>query len=753
MALPQEVTQEIFTVIEGGKTLGPAAEIIQFHSDNGAKTWNVFKSTYQGSNGTAFNYWVAAAYYWMGEVMVAKSAGAAMLTMEIGAFGEACAVALGITTGYVLYNLTPEFWDNVANDLLNLGETINGRVVAFMDDRGILTYSTEAIEAFKNRLVETGIFDNVSTIDDAEGLEYDRPLYLNNNIYVTGKVMYGGILYSALSTFEIYGGKYSILDHDPKSPNGAFIFIITSTLPNSTGNVRWTQKFADVEPVFDYTIPLSASYTYKDRTVYYGVFQSGGGITQDREYNEISAFHDPADLDRTAWAIQYGDAETEENEALQDGAHYPDTRYFPDLYPGWEPVEFPDIDGQQIPDRYPLQYPELLPDEQPYQDPEQNPDPDGNDESVTETISDPQNDPSNDNHFEPGYEEDTDDEPDPIEPIPDPDPVEPIPDPIEPDPQPDPPLPIPIPPLPSTVDSNKLFTVYNPSLTNLNSLGAYLWDNSLIETLKKIWQNPLDGIISLMQVYATPVTGSAHNIILGYLDSGVSAPVVTQQFVTIDCGTIQIKEKNRNATDYTPYTELHIFLPFIGIAEIDTNDFMAGSINVKYHVDMYTGTCLAEVTCTRTRDLPNGAIIYTFNGNCSQQIPLTSGEAKGLLMGLISAAGAGLTVASGGALSPMTVAGIVNNAVSREMLHVSHSGNLSANAGIMGQKKPYVIITKQKMYNANSYNKFYGYPVNKTVFLGNCTGYVRVKAGRLRTKATENEKKEILEWLQEGVIM
>ena len=87
------------------------------------------------------------------------------------------------------------------------------------------------------------------------------------------------------------------------------------------------------------------------------------------------------------------------------------------------------------------------------------------------------------------------------------------------------------------------------------------------------------------------------------------------------------------------------------------------------------------------------------------------------------------------------------------MLHVSHSGNLSANAGIMGQKKPYLIMTRQKMYNANSYNKFYGYPINKTVYLGNCVGYVRMKSGRLKTKATDIEKTEILEYLHNGVII
>ena len=140
-------------------------------------------------------------------------------------------------------------------------------------------------------------------------------------------------------------------------------------------------------------------------------------------------------------------------------------------------------------------------------------------------------------------------------------------------------------------------------------------------------------------------------------------------------------------------------------------------------------------------------------GNCSQQLPLTSGDAKGVLGALIGAAGAGLSIASGGEFGVMAGARMITSNIARGMLHVGHSGNLSANAGIMGQKKPYLIINRERPYTANSYNKFYGYPANKTVFLGNCTGFVRVKAIHLQTKATENEKNEIVELLKEGVIM
>ena len=505
------------------------------------------------------------------------------------------------------------------------------------------------------------------------------------------------------------------------------------------------------------------TFTFDDKTVYYGIFNidnytpldSLGTAAANLPTSETSDIYG-----QLAWILQYGEfTENEYKKYYQNGAELPETGVpIPAKYPDWIPIEFPDLSGWRIPMVMPAQYPSVLPDEEPYQKEAQNPetDPDSEEEAV-KIIEDPRKNPES-----PVEQDNPQQDPEPI-----PGEVDPVPlpseetetpdDPIDPDPGPEPTPIIPSPALPDTVNSNKLFTVYNPSASQLGLLGGYLWDNDLIDILRKIWQNPLDGIISLLQVYATPDVGSASNIILGFLDSGVPAPVVTNQFKTIDCGSITIPEASENCLDYVPYTKLNLFLPFIGIVELDTNEFMSGTINVKYKVDVYTGTCLAEVKCTRTRDMPNGTILYTFSGNCSQQLPLTSGDAKGLFGALVSAVGAGISVASGGA-SMIAAYGAMGGTfaektASREMLHVGHSGNLSANAGIMGQKKPYLIINRERAYTANSYNKYYGYPANATVLPGNHTGFLRLRAGRLRSAATEEEKNEIFDWLMRGVIM
>ena len=100
------------------------------------------------------------------------------------------------------------------------------------------------------------------------------------------------------------------------------------------------------------------------------------------------------------------------------------------------------------------------------------------------------------------------------------------------------------------------------------------------------------------------------------------------------------------------------------------------------------------------------------------------------------------------------VGGVIGGVMSSH-LDVSHSGTLGANAGAMGVKKPYLIITRKVAYDAAGYNQFYGYPANKTVVLGACRGYTRVKSVHIESIpiATSDEKQQIEVLLKQGVII
>lgn len=287
----------------------------------------------------------------------------------------------------------------------------------------------------------------------------------------------------------------------------------------------------------------------------------------------------------------------------------------------------------------------------------------------------------------------------------------------------------------------------------MNSLGAFLWSSNIIEQIKKLWENPMDGIISFHKVYGAPVTGGSKNIILGYIDSGVSALEVTSQFTTIDCGTITVPERLHNATDYAPFTSLHIYLPFIGIVELDTDECMNASLHVVYRMDVYTGTCVALIYAQRAVDMPQEQIIYTFSGNASQKLPLTASDFSGAIGALLGLAGAGVAVASGGSLGVAAGALGAAHSLTSEMVHIQHSGGLSANAGILSPRVPYLILSRQYGYDANGYSGFYGYPANKTVYIGNCSGYIKCKDVIFRGSCTEEEAEEINRLLKEGVYL
>ena len=296
--------------------------------------------------------------------------------------------------------------------------------------------------------------------------------------------------------------------------------------------------------------------------------------------------------------------------------------------------------------------------------------------------------------------------------------------------------------LPSASASG-LISIYNPTLSEVNGLGAYLWSTNFVEQIVKLFQNPMDAIIGLHILYGTPSINGRGHIKVGYLDTGIESNLVNNQYITINCGTIQVAELNGNATDYPPFTRTSLYLPFIGIVELNGYDIIGSSVNIEYKIDVLTGCCLANVSVNKNS---SNAILYTYNGNCAVQLPLTGGNYASMISGLI---GVGLGAMTGGV--GMVVAGVMG-AVTQGAT-VQHSGCLGSNSGAMGIKKPYLIVTRFVPYDAVNYNNYYGYPSNNTYKISELTGYTKVKEIRLNgINATNKEKMELETILKNGVI-
>lgn len=301
-----------------------------------------------------------------------------------------------------------------------------------------------------------------------------------------------------------------------------------------------------------------------------------------------------------------------------------------------------------------------------------------------------------------------------------------------------------------TGSANALYKIYNPSQAELNSFGAWLWSSNFVDQLLKVFNNPMESIIGLHKVYASPVIGGTSNIKVGYLDSGVSSNFVSNQYTKINCGTVNLQEYFGNVFDYAPYTTIELYLPCIGFVQLDVSNVMRSSINITYTVDVLTGACLAEVNVKRDN---SGGVLYSYSGNCSSQYPLSSGSYMGIVSSVIGVAGsiAG-TIASGGSLAPLALgatSGLLN-----AKTRVQHSGSLSGNSGVMGCKIPYLIITRPQTNMPENFEHFQGLPSNVYSKLSSCRGFVKVKNVNVQNiNAEVAELDEIKTLLLDGVII
>nr|DAP73848.1 MAG TPA: hypothetical protein [Caudoviricetes sp.] len=295
--------------------------------------------------------------------------------------------------------------------------------------------------------------------------------------------------------------------------------------------------------------------------------------------------------------------------------------------------------------------------------------------------------------------------------------------------------------VPPVGKASSLWSIYNPTLEQVNQFGSWLWSSNFVEQLKKLFNDPMQAIIGLHKVYSPVQTTGQGTIKCGYLDSGIPSKLVSDQYVTVDCGSVDMQEYFGNVFDYPPYTEISIYLPFIGIRQLDPSDVMRSTISVKYHIDVLTGACLAEVNVQRDS---SGGTLYTFSGDAAVRYPVSSGSYMGIVSGLI---GVATSIVSGNLLPAL-------GGATRLHTNVDRSGSFTGNSGAMGSKVPYIIISRPQTAMADKFETLSGYPSNTYTPLSACKGFTQVKYCHVENfSATETEKKEIERLLKEGVIL
>lgn len=339
--------------------------------------------------------------------------------------------------------------------------------------------------------------------------------------------------------------------------------------------------------------------------------------------------------------------------------------------------------------------------------------------------------------------------------------------------------PIPIPPVPTFGSSSvSWLTTYMMSLSDINDFGNELVDPDPMQMLKQYFVDPLDAVVNITMCPVIPngpryqKTPIIHASPTDY-EWSRSFTAISGQYGVVDCGFIDIAPYWDSAFDFDPFTQFHIFLPFIGYRQLNADEIMGAKIGVKYHVDVVNGDCVAFVTKSAPSESIYGPmpeqVIGQYNGNCGIAVPIGRISHDAFVGSMLNLMTVGASIAVGGVVGGEMAAGNVSeaqlasqltssgmNACTGSKSKIERSGALGSNCGYMGVRKPYIIRSIARQSLPDNYKELNGYPCNKGGTLGEYsgTGLAVVESIQLNNiPAMEEERKEILEWLKGGVLI
>lgn len=336
-----------------------------------------------------------------------------------------------------------------------------------------------------------------------------------------------------------------------------------------------------------------------------------------------------------------------------------------------------------------------------------------------------------------------------------------------------------------------LITMFAPSTSQLADFGTFLWTSlfdagfdSFLTSLKKWVNDPIESVVQLACYPVTPPSGSAQTvkfcgIASDLVGAGVSMNKCTSQFMDFDFGSLATPAYWKQCLDYAPYTQVSIYLPYIGICPLKADDVIDATLHLKYHIDLLTGGFSAELKCTKNINGTSlDSVLYNWSGNMATQIPITSANFSqvfgalttavaaigvgavtgglGAAAGGAAAEGAGAGAVAGGALSGAGhgLAANIGNVINAKP-HVTQSGRLDGTVGALSQFTPYLIIERPVQSLSSKFQTEQGYPSNTVQTLKNLTGMTVCEAPIMDgfSGVNDDELREIKSILCSGVIL
>lgn len=338
----------------------------------------------------------------------------------------------------------------------------------------------------------------------------------------------------------------------------------------------------------------------------------------------------------------------------------------------------------------------------------------------------------------------------------------------------------------TTLNSIKggFITYYKITDAQLETLAAELFSSTIWDAIKNFFEKPQEIIAGMILLPITPASGSTYHPKYGInVLQDVSLPEVGARFKDVSCGSVYVDEYYGSSFDYSPFTQISIYLPFIGVRDLDVDEIMGKWLTVNYRIDCYTGNCLASIL-VGTGVAGSNTVRYQFSGNCGQQMPISSVDFSQIINGAIqfatvaavsvmtaggagaaagaaateagaSAAESGMIAESAQAAATTKAAADIGGAAISQVMNakpiIGRSGSVGESIGMMSVLKPYLIRKIPRQSLPGNYKHYKGYPSNMTSTIGGLSGYSIMDSVQLQgIPGTDGEIAEIDRILKGG---
>lgn len=304
---------------------------------------------------------------------------------------------------------------------------------------------------------------------------------------------------------------------------------------------------------------------------------------------------------------------------------------------------------------------------------------------------------------------------------------------------------------------------YLMSESNLQNLVANLYDISIQSVIAEAFYSPMDMIANCIWIPVSYADASAlcsaedtislNNSPINTSGRPVRGCQVTTPIKIFANVPVPIPSNVGDFRDTQPYTSASLYLPGVGLTDININDFIGSeNVNVYTKVDITNGDIIYFIYND------NNEILKTVSFNGAEPVPLAhiSANSKGALTGIGGAAAMlGAAMLGTGSPASLLATGSLlaagNTALSFNQRAVSIKGGYSGRSSF-AETVFMLVIVKQNTEDPNnaSYIARWGRPVGVTHAISNHSGYVQCEAASVAIAGDNTEREIINNYLNTG---